>query len=311
MQRVTDERGAISVVAALLMVVLLAFAAITVDVAALWATRQQLQTGADAGALAIAQACARGDCGAPDQTAQDFAVSNVDDGAATGTVTSLTSSQVRVETSADREHWFAPVLGADETTLTARAAVAWGSPTGGTAVLPLTFSWCEWSGQTGGAMPSGTTVRTIEFPKTSDLPDPCTGPSGLPVPGGFGWLTADDGTCEATSAISQLMASDPGNSVPSSCSPDDLVELRDRTVLLPIYDVAAGTGSNATYQIYGYAAFTIKGYFFGSQYVWNKPCQGNERCISGYFTRYVELSESFDYGPSAPQLGAAVVSLTE
>jgi len=302
-----SERGAVSVVAAILIVPLLSFAAIAIDVAALWSTRQQLRNGADAGALAIAQACARDACGTPSATAQEFAESN-SSGDATGSVASLTSAQVRVQTSAVQEHWFAPLLGADQTAVSATATAGWGSPTGGTAMLPLAFSWCEWSAQTGGGMPSGSIARTILFPKTSLTG--CTGPSGLPVPGGFGWLDADEGTCRATSAIGGLMSSDPGNSVPSSCSTSDITALHNRTVLLPIYDLAAGTGTNAVYRTYGYAAFTITGYHFGGKYSWNKPCSGNDRCIRGYFTRFVDLSEAFQYGSEAPELGASIVSLT-
>ena len=73
MQRLKDERGAVAVMVALLMVPLIAFAAIAIDVAAMWSERQQLQTAADAGALAIAQDCARGTCGNPAQTAQSLA----------------------------------------------------------------------------------------------------------------------------------------------------------------------------------------------------------------------------------------------
>ena len=52
MQRLRDERGAVAVMVALLMVPLIGFAAIAIDVAAMWSERQQLQNGADAGALA-------------------------------------------------------------------------------------------------------------------------------------------------------------------------------------------------------------------------------------------------------------------
>jgi Flp pilus assembly protein TadG len=52
------ERGAISIMVAVLMVTLLGFAAIAVDVGMLHAERTQLRNGADAAALAIAQKCA-------------------------------------------------------------------------------------------------------------------------------------------------------------------------------------------------------------------------------------------------------------
>jgi len=314
MQRIGDERGAVGVLVALLMVPLLGFAAITVDVSAMYAERQQLQTGADAGALAIAQDCGRGECGSPGRTAQTLATSNLDHASSTATVPSQTASQVTVLNAGVKQHWFAPVLGVSSSTLTASATVTWGSPTGGTAVLPLAFSLCEWRKQTGGGMPSGSVAGTIYLTKTSPdvITADCTGPSGNLVPGGFGWVTTDAGTCRASSTIGAILTSDPGNSVPSSCSGQAISGSAGKTVLLPIFDAYAGTGGNATYQVYGYAAFRLTGYRFGGQNDSNpSPCKGNERCISGYFTRFVDISEAFTYGTGGPQLGAAIVRLTK
>ena len=56
-----DERGASAVLVAILLVPLLGFAAIALDVGALYVERGQLQNGADAAALAIAQDCSDGD----------------------------------------------------------------------------------------------------------------------------------------------------------------------------------------------------------------------------------------------------------
>ena len=316
MQRLTNERGAVGVVAALLMVPLIGFAAIAIDVSAMYAERQQLQTGADAGALAIAQDCGRGACGSTGQTAQTFATSNLNKASSTATVTSLTASQVTVHNAGVKQHWFAPVLGADpSSTITASTTAGWGSPTGGTAVLPLAFSLCEWRKQTGGGMPSGTTPTTIYLTKSSEsdvaTPD-CTGPSGNLVPGGFGWLTTNAGTCLTSSAIGGILASDPGNSVPSSCTDSVISGSLGKTVLLPIFDAYAGTGSNATYRMYGYAAFRLTGYRFGGQNNSNPaPCNGNQRCIRGYFTKFVDISEAFTYGTGGPQLGASIVRLTK
>ena len=79
-QRLRDERGAVGVVVALLMVPLIGFAAIAIDVSAMYAERQQLQTGADAGALAIAQDCAPGACGSPGADRTDFAADQPEHG---------------------------------------------------------------------------------------------------------------------------------------------------------------------------------------------------------------------------------------
>jgi Flp pilus assembly protein TadG len=316
MQRMKDERGAVGVVVAILMVPLLGFAAIAVDAAALWTQRLQLQAGADAGALAIAHDCARGAtlCGTPLSTAQQLANGNVNLSPATATVSALSSSQVTVSNSGVRDYWFAPVLGYESSTIVAQATATWGAPTGGTAVLPLTFSYCEFLAQTGGLLtgglvPSSITQRTIYFTKSSGVAG-CTGPSNNVVPGGFGWLTVNSGTCNTTSAIAGVFPSDPGNSVPSSCSTGSFAALQNKTVLLPIFDQAYSSGSNASYRVYGYAAFQITGYHFGGQYSWNAPCSGNGRCIQGYFTRYVDDAETFDFGSTAPNLGASLVKLT-
>jgi Flp pilus assembly protein TadG len=315
MRRLRDQRGAVGVTVALLMIPLVAFAAITIDVGAMWAERQQLQIGADAGALAVAQGCAINNCGTPAATAQTFATANLNAGTATATVTdpALTAAtgSVTVRNSGVRQHWFAPVLGVKSASLTAQATVGWGAPTGGVSVLPLAFSWCEFKLQTGGGVPSSTVEHTILFTKSSQAS--CTGPSNNIVPGGFGWLTAQAGSCTAKSAIADILYSAPGNSVPSGCGTADFEAYQGKVVLLPIFNEAGDTGSNAWYRIYGYAAFTITGYDFGpGKYTWNgNKGGGSDRYIKGYFTKFVDLSDAFSYGAAAPQLGASIVSLTK
>ncbi|SDD87634.1 TadE/TadG family type IV pilus assembly protein [Auraticoccus monumenti] len=308
-----DERGAVNVVVALLMIPLIGFAAIAIDVSAMWSERQQLQTGADASALAIAQDCARQACGTPSATASSLTSANFIAGTASAQVLtpalSSATGRVTVRTSTVTQHVFAPLLGFDQADLSARATVRWGSPTGGSAVLPLAFGWCEFEQQTGGGLPSSTTRHTIFQTKTSDTG--CTGPSGNLVPGGFGWLRTDPGTCRASSTISMDVPTDPGSSVPSTCTSADLVGMLDTTVLLPIFDRYQGTGSSATYHVYAYAAFRVTAYHFGGQNSYGSPCNGNDRCIRGYFTTMVELDDAFEYSTTAPQLGASIVSLTD
>ena len=313
MRRLKDERGAVGVLVALLMVPLLGLAAIGVDVAALWADRQQLQAGADAAALAIAQDCARSVCGTAGSTAQSLAVANANDAVTAEVLTSplsTSSREVTVRTTGTRQHVFAPVIGTDSTTVSTEATARWGAPSGGITKLPLIFSWCEFAKQTGGGLPSSTTEWVIKLSKTSGV-DGCTGPSRNAVPGGFGWLTPDSGTCEITTAVNGVVYTEPGNSVPSGCSPSDFAGFQGKTVLLPIFDDAGGTGSGAWYHVYGYAAFKVTGYNFTTQYVTQPaPCSGNDRCIKGYFLKFVYLNEAFSYSATAPQLGASVISLT-
>lgn len=310
MQRLNNDRGAVAVMMALLMVPLLGFAAVAVDVAALRAERQQLQTGADAGALAVAQDCGRNACGTPSATAQSFAVSNTNDGKAVTAVSPVTATThtVTVTASSLRTHVFAQVLGIDTTNVVAKATAVWGTPGDGTAVIPLTFSWCEFKLQTGGGLPSGTIERTILFSKAAATS--CTGPSNNFVPGGFGWLDVNSG-CNLTTIIGQMLKSSTGASLPSGCSTADMVAQQNKTVLLPIFDQAFDQGNSATYRVYGYAAFVLTGYHFPS-YSWNATgCTSpNINCIKGYFTKFVDQSNAFHISSTAPDMGATSVLLT-
>lgn len=316
MQRLTlrrrlrrDEQGASAVLLALLLVPMLGFAAIAVDVGALYAERARLQVAADAAALAVAQDCARGDCGDMLATAQSLVVANVGEATAGQPVLSSNPTSVTVAGSTPKEHWFAPVIGHESTVVAATATVAWGGPDRGTAVLPLTFSWCEFLQQTGGGLPSGEIERTVHFTKSSETVG-CTGPSNLVVPGGFAYLDTPPGECEAASARNERSYSSTGNTPPSVCTPAYLESWVGRTVLLPLFDSSGDTGTNAWYHVFGYAAFHITGYHFGGQFSTdNKPCHGNDRCVSGYFTEFVDLEDRFSYSPDAPQLGASILRL--
>jgi Flp pilus assembly protein TadG len=303
------ERGAAAVVLSLLMIPMIGFAAIAVDVGALYAERARLQVAADAAALAVAQDCARGNCGDMAATAAAMVTANNDGATAAPPVLASAPTRVTVNGTDPVQHWFAPVIGHDSTRVTASATVAWGGPDRGTAVLPLTFSWCEFSQQTGGGLPSSTTVRTIYFTKTSNTVG-CTGPSQNIVPGGFAYLDTPAGKCAAASARNDRSYSSTGNTPPNTCTPTYITSWVGRTVLLPLFDVSGDTGNNAWYHVYGYAAFRITGFAFGGQFTTSpKPCSGNERCISGYFTRLVDLSDAFSYSPDAPVLGASVLKL--
>jgi Flp pilus assembly protein TadG len=308
-RRLQGERGATAVMFGLLLVPMLGFAAIAVDVGALYAERARLQVGADAAAIAVAQDCSRGNCGDMLATAQALIDANDTEGTAAQPVLNSDPLSVTVTGGLPVEHWFAPVLGHDSTRVSATATVGWGSPSRGTAVLPLTFSWCEFQQMTGGGVPSGDVVRTIYFTKSSDTTG-CTGPSNNIVPGGFAYLDTPSGRCEAASARSERSYSDTGNSVPSACSTTDFSEWVGQTVLLPLFEESGETGTNAWYRVYGYAAFRLTGYHLGGQYgTASRPCNGNARCVAGYFTRFVELSDAWDYSPDAPQLGSSILRL--
>lgn len=320
MQRLTSlfrrrdsEHGATAVVFTLLLVPMLGFAAIAVDVGALYAERARLQVGADAAAIAVAQDCSRGDCGDMQATAQALITANDTEGTAAQPVLSSDPLSVTVTGGTPKEHWFAPIIGHDSSLVSATATVGWGAPSGGTAVLPLTFSWCSFLAQTQGGLPSNETLQTIMFSKSDGVGD-CTGPSGNVVPGGFGFVVPDDGACHATHSIDEELLSDTGVSLPGVCTQADFDRWLGQTVLLPLFDEVGGTGSGAWYRVYGYAAFTLTGYAFNGATSSDKKVCGpgtnsSDRCVTGYYTRFVELSDAWDYSPDAPTLGASILRL--
>ena len=309
-RRLEGERGATAVVFALLLIPMLGFAAIAVDIGALYAERARLQVAADAAAIAVAQDCSRGNCGDMLATAQTLITLNDPTGTAGQPVLSSDPLSVTVTGGAPKEHWFAPFIGHDSTQVSASATVGWGSPSQGTAVLPLTFSWCSFSEQTGGL--GTTTPQTVRFSEDDESSCPMAGQHE--VPGGFAFVEPDAGTCSATHSIAQELASKTGVSLPKGCTQAYFDALLGKTVLLPIFDQASGTGSNARYRVYGYAAFTMTGYsFYGGVNSGKKVCgpgtNASDRCITGYFTRFVELSDVWKSDPTAPQMGANVLRL--
>ncbi len=150
------ETGATITVVALLLTVLLAMAALLVDLGLLYQERRELQNGADAAALAVAQDCAGGGCGTYQATAETYADANASDGqAVVDPVTFPTATSVEVVArTADPDGSpglvravFGRVFGREGQQVSARAVASWGSPASGGA-LPLAISSCEWEDAT-------------------------------------------------------------------------------------------------------------------------------------------------------------------
>ena len=272
MQRLRkDERGAVAIIVALLMVVLVGFAALAVDVSAMWAEKRQLQNGADAAALAVAQDCAKNACGSPAATAQSYVDANRTVGSPTASILSLTSNSVTVQAADPHENWFAQVIGAGDDSRGRRSGDGQvGQPERGwdlpADLLLLRMAGADrWAGEH--------TEQIIYLSKHTG--SDCTGPSGNALPGGFGWVTPNAGSCKEASTIGGWYSSDTGNTPPSGCSPSDFNALIGKTILIPIFDQDTGTGGNGRYHIYGYAAFTFTGYDFGGTYKGTNICSGH------------------------------------
>ncbi len=323
--RLRQERGASAVLVAILLVPLLGFAAIAVDVGALYVERGQLQNGADAAALAIAQDCATdGVCTGSAATAASFADANANDGAAnvltptfpTSNSVTVTSSTRVAGTNADAiSHPFARFIGVDSTTVGAAATAEWGAPRASMIVLPLAISLCEFRPALDG------TLQLLRY----DQNPSCTTPDGHPIPGGFGWLDRVDNECEAAiDLIAASAPSEPGNSYPGICD-DTLSDLEGETILVPIFDRAYNPSGNevtqgqaASYHLYAFAAFTITGWKLSGGHTFPQVnidsaaprCTGNCRGIQGYFDRWVSVDAAAAV-LGGPDLGASIVRLTK
>jgi hypothetical protein len=111
------------------------------------------------------------------------------------------------------------------------------------------------------------------------------------------------------------MTSSPGESPPNGCTAADFASFIGQTVLLPIFDSFGGTGSGAWYHVYGYAGFRLTGYQFvgsfksGGSKICGAGSNGSDRCVTGYYTRFVELSDAWTASPTAPQLGSEILRL--
>lgn len=334
-QRRNGERGAISILVALLMVVLLGFVAIVVDVGLLYAERAQLRNGADAAALGMAQTCARNTsdplCSDSSVLAKQLADSNAADGLsnvraitlnkAAGAVTVSTGAQSAGGEPDTVSFFFAGILGIPTAEAGAESSAVWGSPTAGTTPFPVAFSVCQVEGKVEGG------AQRLQLHGSGANPACNYGPSGAPVPGGFGWLVQDPGVCGGSVDITvNEGGSAPGNSGPPNCEATlnrwaaELTAGRKVTVLLPVFDKVTGTGASASYHLKAFAAFSISGWKFTGgdtlpmtfRSTSSNPqldCSQNCRGIIGSFVKYVSLADGYRLGP-VDAYGARVVRLT-
>ncbi|MBX7445208.1 MULTISPECIES: pilus assembly protein TadG-related protein [unclassified Arthrobacter] len=331
------EKGAATVLVAILMVALLGCAALAVDVGGMYAEKAQIQNGADATALAIAADCAKGmNCSAAMATPLNrLADNNANDGS-TGvlSVTQPTSNSVRVVTNSRDTSgnnyfslFFARILGFNTSQITATAEAAWGPPSAG-KTLPWTISMCVFESFL-------TPSQLAELNSTGTFtgnPDPtrillrydqnvptfpgCEAQNGY-APGGFGWLDTDSGCSTNIDIATAEAGSNPGNDLPSVCQSMPAT-IKDSPVLIPIFTNAVQNGQKTQYTLAGFLAFQVTGYKFGGG-----PAQtdldplapscngGNCRGIQGYFTRFVSLQEGLSISNTASNYGGTGAVLTK
>lgn len=286
----TDEKGAIVVFMAAAVVVLVGMAALVIDVGAIRNERRQLQNGADAAALAVAQRCALAPCGAPGSPtaasmalAKDLAGANAQDGKSSVTVSFPSPNQVEVITSTDGGsgailpyNFGQVVTGKKGTTVRAKATASWG-PASTAPAVPLAVSQCDLA-----RLRAPTNGPVFEFAGS--------GCESKDAPGAFGWL---DGACETTGPpstwklptfiVGTRASADPGKSGPKDC----LDGLKDKDIIIPVFDDVTGNGNNTTYRIVGFAAIRLTGWGFPGDESTPRPCRSNQSCLQGTFINFV------------------------
>jgi hypothetical protein len=319
-----NDDGAVLVFVAVALVMLFAVAALVVDIGAIVQERRTLQNGADAGALAIAADCGRGNCGSgstPTAKAASYANLNADDSLANvdvvcGLGTGLgacasappgvsgAAGYVSVTTSTRGPTGnvvsaaFSRIFGYGGKTVRRTAVVKWGPLKSGTTI-PVIMSICDFNAIVGSPPDFTSTVQRTVFFKDSKTASP---PCGT-VPGGFGW-TNENGTCTALFLSGNTIASNPGNALPNDCSPANWL---NKDILMPIFTSATGTGGNAIYTVGGFAEFRVTGYrLTGNNNAGSPaPCSPPDTCLGGYFKRFTtNLGEigGGDFGVVATQL---------
>lgn len=325
---IRSDDAAAAVFVAITMIVLIGFTAFAVDAGALYAERRELQSGADAAALAIAEACGRGEpCtqAAAEAVAGSYADANASDGFAGVDTVDLdtTNGLVRVTTNTELTDggtvfapFFAQVLGFNGATVRARAAAAWGFP-GGLATLPLIISDCEWEKsqhliQEG---PPFTGDKVLFTFHDGSATEDCNAQAGQDwdgddrLPGGFGWLQTN-GTCSAHARVGIWIPTSTGASPSNGCTASAFKDLvLNKTVNLPFFDDIRGTGANGEYHVSGFVAIHVTGYNFGGQYKEPKggvPCSGSVRCLEGYLT----IDTEYDGELGGPDRGVVIIKLT-
>lgn len=311
-----SEQGAVSVIVAIMMVALLGFAAVAVDVSMMYSERTQVRNGADAAALAIAQKCAKStadpDCTSTSALAASLANGNANDGLTNMKATSIDLPNQSVTVTAGAQEagktpnqvslFFASALGISSAEVNATSKAQWGTPAKGPAILPLAIAYCKLD------IPVGGSTGVVQ------VLDQQTPACDNKLPGGFGWITTTGTSCSVTMTAGQSndsgiwFDSDPGASAPSTCTVTDFNQMNDQTVLLPLFDLATGTGTAVKYYVKGFAAFHITGYHFAS-YNWSTGGSIQNKTIRGYFVKFVSLAQAFALG-SVPNYGASIVRLT-
>jgi hypothetical protein len=290
------DEGAVIAWVAIMLPVLIGLGALTIDVGALLHEKRQLQNGADAAALAVAQDCAQDACGSPEATAQTYADLNAKDGEAylaevCGQANAGLSScsapntdgalgWVKVTTgsgtSAGAENIdliLTPILNPllQDKGVRATAVAAWGNPRSA-STLPFIICETKFTSALNGTLPSNPVIvysKSTGRGGGNQNPDPGSTcpefPGGGTLPGNFSWLdVVTTTTCEVELVAGEGVleaTSDQGNdNLLSKCglTPGDVL---GETFAVPLFETTNdASGNNLIYYVSGFAGFEVTGF---------------------------------------------------
>lgn len=299
-QRAGDsDLGAVATIVAVLLSVgvLLGFLALSVDVGRTVLERRELQNGADAGALSLAQSCAEGNCVVNADGVVTLVNNNAGDvqhtitlqcGSAgtglpacpAGDVNVITKCplvpaafagipfvEVHTQTSSGGnafiENLFGAAAGGDATsTVDSCARAGWGPP-GGASVLPLTFSFCEYKSAvddpaTGyGELPIGTDQHKGETALALKYHPSQSEDPCIGLMHSGIDAPGGFGWLSETGCVAEIDGGGWVSGDPGKSPPAECVRAGD-TVLIPIYiETNDAGGANLDYRIDGFAAFYV------------------------------------------------------
>ena len=314
-----DEKGAVIVMMTAFVLGMVGMAALVVDVGAILDEKRQLQNGADAAALGLAQyigqtcpVTASAACTSALQSKADqLAAGNARDGftKVAAPTANHTTKQVTVRTSTldSRSDTILPyafgqaLSGVRGQTVKATATASWaGLQTA--SVVRLTVSRCEFSINTNDGKVFGTPTVILFHRVTTRQ---CNGGvSGASLAGGFGWLDdkldANPNDCIVTPSADSTVVSDTGNSNPAPCQ---MANYLNKDILLAVFDGVFGVGGNGSYHLYGFTQFHMTGFTFPSGGSGGVNC-GTNACLAGHFVKFVPIGDLG--GPNVGNLVALV-----
>jgi hypothetical protein len=308
--RVRRQEGQVMVLTAVFMVGAVGLAGLVIDVGSWFRAQRLSQSTVDAAALAGAQALPGGTTSAR-SIATDYAGKN---GGVEGVTVSFKTryapnDTITVSKSGPAPGFFSNLFGIKSVTVSAHASAISELPPSALGVAPIAVR-IDHPMLSRPGCPCFNVPTTIALGKKTDT-------NANHVPGAFGLvdLAGNNGNSGSsdlgdwiTNGYNHYLAlgnyfSDTGAKFDSSQIQGALVGRYGSDLLFPIYDSLAGTGSNASYHVVGWAAFHL---------TLSQP-SGSSGTLSGWFDRVVWEGIAPAGAPpqNMPDLGVHTVALVD